>query len=98
MAGRHLGVVVEHLRRLPAKPRANTLSDDQLLERFVQERSNAAFQTLVGRYGPMVLGVCRRVLYRAEDVEDAFQATVLVLARKAAEAGRRGLARKRAQR
>src|SRR5260370_30871875 len=88
MAARHLGVVGDQLRRLTAKAQANTVSDDELLKRFVQERSDAAFQTLVGRYGPMVLGVCRRVLYQAEDVEDAFQATFLFLARKAASGGR----------
>src|SRR5947209_8547657 len=88
MASRHLGVVVEHLRRLTAAAESKQLSDQQLLERFVRDRSDAAFQTLVGRHGPIVLGVCRRVLSHSEDVEDAFQATFLVLVRKAASLAR----------
>lgn len=57
--------------------------DAQLLESFVATRDERAFETLVLRHGPMVLGVCRRVLGHAQDAEDAFQATFLILARKA---------------
>ena len=60
--------------------------DEQLIDQFLtgqKEDSESAFETLVKRHGPMVLGVCRHVLRRDQDAEDAFQATFLVLARKA---------------
>jgi RNA polymerase sigma factor (sigma-70 family) len=59
------------------------LTDDQLLARFVATRDERAFTALVKRHGPMVLAVCRRVLCHIQDAEDAFQATFLILARKA---------------
>jgi RNA polymerase sigma factor (sigma-70 family) len=81
--------VTGYLRRLLGPPCAHGLSDAQLVERFVQKRDESAFEALVGRHGPTILGVCRRVLRHDQDAEDAFQATFLVLVRKAGSIGRR---------
>ncbi len=67
------------------------LSDGQLLEHFVGRRDAAAFEALVRRHGPMVLGVCRRLLRDPHDADDAFQATFLVLVRKAGSVAPREL-------
>jgi RNA polymerase sigma factor (sigma-70 family) len=76
--------VLQQVSRLVAERGAGALSDGELLERFVAERDGAAFAALLRRHGPMVLGVCRRVLRHTHDAEDACQAAFLVLARKAA--------------
>jgi len=65
------------------------LSEWQLLERYLEGRDEVAFEALVARHGPMVLGVCRRMLADHTDVDDAFQATFLVLVRRARQLGPR---------
>src|SRR3954468_7908119 len=65
-------------------PAAPGRHDRQLLERFVAQREEAAFTELVQRHGDSVWRLCRRVLAREQDAEDAFQATFVILARKAA--------------
>jgi RNA polymerase sigma factor (sigma-70 family) len=78
------------LRSLRARlgPSSGALTDGQLLDRWLAQRDEAAFELLVWRHGPAVLGVCRRLL-PADDIEDAFQATFLALHRKAGSIGDR---------
>jgi RNA polymerase sigma factor (sigma-70 family) len=83
--------VLHHIRSLVVAQEAAGLADSVLLERFLTQRDEAAFEALVRRYGPMVMGVCRRVLRNPEDAEDAFQATFLVLVRKAGSIAKREL-------
>ena len=68
----------------PHDPNEVAPSDRELLERFIERRDEQAFETLVRLHGPLVLGVCRRIVGHHHDAEEAFQATFLVLARKAA--------------
>jgi RNA polymerase sigma factor (sigma-70 family) len=77
-----MGQVLDCLRRTALACREG-LTDGQLLERFVELREAAAFEALLRRHGPMVLGVCRRVAGDGHTAEDCFQTTFLVLARKA---------------
>ncbi len=88
MAVPQLHAMIRHLRRL-ADPAGAGLTDAQLLERFAAHRDEAAFEVLLWRHGPMVWNVCRRVLPRPADAEDAFQATFLALVRQAGSVNRR---------
>lgn len=81
MPPRALAPVLQYLRHVRGPDEEP--SDQRLLDQFVCHRDDAAFAELIARHGPMVLGVCRRVLRHAHDAEDAFQATFVLLARKA---------------
>ena len=86
MTRRSSGAVLRQIHTLFTAGSSNGVSDRQLLERFLARRdavAELAFATLVERHGPMVLGVCRRILADAHEAEDAFQATFLVLVRQA---------------
>src|SRR5947208_2527963 len=84
MATRPMRAVIQHLRRAAFLRDGEGVGDAYLLDCFISRRDEAAFEAIVRRHGPMVMGVCRRVLRDQHDAEDAFQATFLVLARKAA--------------
>jgi RNA polymerase sigma factor (sigma-70 family) len=81
-SGQH-AAVLEGVRRIFGGGTVAGLGADSLLRRFATRRDEAAFEAIVARHGPMVLGVCRRVLDDRHDVEDAFQATFLVFVKKA---------------
>lgn len=81
MSKGQLDGVVAYIRRLMGAPRGDH-TDGELLDRFATRHDQDAFAALVSRHGPMVLGVCRRVLHDHHDAEDAFQATFLILVRK----------------
>jgi RNA polymerase sigma factor (sigma-70 family) len=82
--------VLRHIRGMVAAEQAGHLPDGELLQRFATCHEESAFAALVRRHGPLVLGVCRRVLHDRHDAEDAFQAAFLALARHAGTVGRRG--------
>ncbi len=75
-------------RTLQSLQNTGDLSDGELVRMFVAERDEIAFEALVRRHGPMVLRVCQRLLASREDAEEAFQATFLVLVRKASAIGK----------
>ena len=83
MGQSQLSHLLRQLNRLLDGREADGLNDADLLERFAARCDEAAFEVLVWRHGPMVHGLCRRLLRRAEDAADAFQATFLILVRKA---------------
>ncbi len=89
MATAPRSALLGQIQRLAAPRGGRPGTDRELLEDFAARRDEAAFAALVGRHGPMVLRVCRRVLRHEQDAEDAFQATFLVLARSTASIRKR---------
>ncbi len=83
MAHEPTHLLAKHLRALTTAARIDGLTDSELIERFTAGREEDAFAALVRRHGPMVLRVCRRILHNGHDADDVFQATFLVLSRKA---------------
>jgi len=83
MAHQSLDSLIRSVHRLAGPAGDTDRNDGELLRRFAAEQDENAFQSLMDRHGSMVLNVCRGVLRDAHDAEDAFQATFLVLARKA---------------
>jgi RNA polymerase sigma factor (sigma-70 family) len=82
MAQSALSPFSQYLRRLVSR-HGDPSTDHQLLQRFVADRDESAFASLVQRHAPLVLGLCRSILGNHHDAEDIFQAAFLVLARKA---------------
>src|SRR5262249_30867425 len=76
--------IMARVRKLADAHTADREDDARLIDRFVHQHDQTAFEALMRRYGPMVLRVCERILGQAQDAEDAFQATFLVFCRKAA--------------
>jgi RNA polymerase sigma factor (sigma-70 family) len=90
MSSGTIGAFMRRIRGMVGAPVGEESTDGQLLRRFAEGHDHAAFETLLQRHGPLVLALCRRVLGDAHDAEDAFQATFLVLARRASTLDRQG--------
>ncbi|HZU35548.1 MAG TPA: sigma-70 family RNA polymerase sigma factor, partial [Gemmataceae bacterium] len=90
MADGQLSTVLRRIHHLVGAREHDERTDGQLLDAFFGQHDESAFASLVRRHGPMVLGVCRRVLHDWHAAEDAFQATFLVLFRRARALDRRG--------
>src|SRR5262245_12118556 len=90
MANQPLRSVLGYLHRALGEPGGAEDTDGQLLDRFLSGQDPAAFDAILKRHGRVVWGVCRRLLHDTHDAEDAFQATFLVLTRKAASVKKRG--------
>ena len=83
MANSQADLILHHIRELATNPSERLVSDGELLRRFTGQGDEGAFATLVQRHGLMVLRVSQRILHHTHDAEDVFQATFMVLARKA---------------
>src|SRR5262245_58105302 len=89
-----LGLFLRHLALAEEVSRLATTSDHDLLAAYEAERGQATFTELMRRHGPMVLRTCRRILSQETEAEDAFQATFVLLARRAAQLRREAAGRK----
>src|SRR5215470_2257646 len=85
--------MISRLQKNPAVEGPSSLSDGELIDKFVASKDPSAFELLVWRHGILVWNVCRRILWHEQDAEDAFQAVFIVLAKKASSIqNRQGLA------
>ena len=78
-----LRTVLRHVRKIAGKPSGAEDTDAELLDRFIRQHDDGAISMLIQRHGPMVRGICRRVLEQSADADDVFQATFVVLLRQA---------------
>jgi RNA polymerase sigma factor (sigma-70 family) len=89
MVTHQLGLVLQHLRKTIRRQAEGALADGALLERFISQRDEAAFEVLVWRHGPLLLSLCQRLIQNSHDAEDVLQATFLTLVKKAGSIGKR---------
>src|SRR5690242_7532424 len=89
MALSPIGVLLRQVSQLASSELGRTVPDAQLLERYLHDRDEAAFELLVWRHGGLVWNVCRRLLRDNQEAEDAFQATFLTFVRKARSISKR---------